>query len=155
MCFPDYRERYKKSKPKEALIDLIYELRAYVNENVKSVLKDFDLTLLDLYVMRQIQNEPGIIISEIARRLGSSKSQIFKSVETFNQRGWINRCSDASDTRNINLFFTKIGDEKMNEIIRMLSEKTYDIFSNGNISQTQIEQMIKDLGEIKENMDKS
>lgn len=89
----------------------ISQLWRHVNrqmrELIRSTVKEPHLPVLSFLLLRHIQDEPGITLSELARRVGTAKSHTSTMVEQLLQEGHIEKRSDPSDQRVLKLYLTE------------------------------------------------
>src|SRR5262249_12434124 len=60
----------------------------------------------EMMVMLQIQREPGVTLSELARRSGIAKSHVSGTVEALHRRGMVAKQTDPDDQRLLRLYLT-------------------------------------------------
>lgn len=89
----------------------ISQLWRHVNRHMRALLRssmcERDLSPLSFLLLRRIEEEPGITLSELARRVGSSKSHASTMVDQLAQEGYVEKRSDPADQRVIRLHVTK------------------------------------------------
>lgn len=90
----------------EILIDLLRDVNRGLGRYVKEVLNEHDIPITIGLISRQITSEPGITISELARRTGIAKSHISKNIQELEKRGWVEKREDAADQRLLHLYLT-------------------------------------------------
>lgn len=88
----------------------IAHLWRHVNRQMRSLFRKtsdaFELPSLSLLLLRHIREEPGITVSDLARRVGASKSHTWTLTEQLVQDGYVEKRSDSQDQRLISLFVT-------------------------------------------------
>lgn len=139
---------YESLEKHEIFLDLLYEVYQGMNKLVMDVFKQLNVTMDNMVIIGKIKREPGIILSELARRTDNAKSHVSRTVEEFIQRGWIEKRYDPNNNRVIRLFLTEIAIENINEIRIRLKDQMNGIVNM--FSETQIIEIIKNLSEIKE-----
>lgn len=94
----------------------------HVNREMRSLLqrvgKECELPPFSFMLLRHIKEEPGITLSELARRVGAAKSHISTTLEHLVREGYVEKRSDPSDQRIQRLhateaarrFFARMGD---------------------------------------------
>lgn len=92
--------------PHEQLIDLLREVNRDLSKYVKEIMFAHDIPVTSMIITRELRNQPGITVSELARRTGMAKSHISNSVREMEQRGWLEKRSDSSDQRVLRLYIS-------------------------------------------------
>lgn len=89
----------------------ISQLWRHVNRNMRTLFQrsmtERDLPPLSFLLLRRIEEEPGVTLTELARRVGSSKSHTSTMVDQLAQEGYVEKRSDPADQRVIRLHLTK------------------------------------------------
>lgn len=86
-----------------------------VRELIRSTAKRDDLPPLTFPVLFHIQKEPGITVSELARKIGAAKSHISTLTDGLERDGYIEKQSDPSDQRLIRMYLTSAAVSLLNE----------------------------------------
>lgn len=60
-----------------------------------------------LILLRQIHEEPGVTISELARRSRTVKSHVSKLIDQLLQQGFLEKRSDPADQRIFRIYITQ------------------------------------------------
>jgi len=92
--------------PHEQLIDLLREVNREMGKYVKEILVAHDIPVASMIIARELKNEPGITISELARRTGMAKSHISNLVRDLEERDWVEKRPDTSDQRILRLYLS-------------------------------------------------
>jgi len=92
--------------PHEQLIDLLREVNRDMGKFVKEILYAHDIPVASMIIARELRNEPGITISELARRTGMAKSHISNLVRELEERGWVEKQPDTADQRLLRLYIS-------------------------------------------------
>ncbi|MBO2521925.1 MAG: hypothetical protein CW345_09035 [Firmicutes bacterium] len=94
----------------------------HVNREMRALMlragKEYELPPFSFMLLRHIKEEPGVTLSELARRVGAAKSHISTTVEHLVKEGYVEKRSDPSDQRVVRLhvteaarsFFASLGD---------------------------------------------
>ncbi len=130
----------------ESLLVLFYEINRELEEQIRTTFIEHKLDITTILIIRYIIREPGIIVSEVARRLGIVKSQVSKIIEKLNQKGWIEKRPDPSDHRILRLYLKESGIEEIKRIKRVIWKKMGYVAVD--IEENQINEMIKSLKQI-------
>jgi DNA-binding MarR family transcriptional regulator len=83
----------------DQLVDLTYEFSRTVSRQWKDVFKEHGLSAAPLLILRQIYKEPGLTVSDIARRTNTAKSHVSRTVESFSRQGYVEKRPDPADQR--------------------------------------------------------
>lgn len=84
------------------LADLYYvarRLRTWLEARVVSPEASYAVSLYERVVMREIVENPGQSIQEVARTLGLPQSMVSKAVKRGIEQGWLYRIPDSRDRR--------------------------------------------------------
>lgn len=92
--------------PHEQLIDLLREVNREMGKFVKEILVDHDIPVASMIIARELRHEPGITISELARRTGMAKSHISNLVRELEERDWVEKRQDTSDQRLLRIYLS-------------------------------------------------
>lgn len=92
--------------PHEQLIDLLREVNREMGKFVKEILVAHDIPVASMIIARELRNEPGITISELARRTGMAKSHISNLVRELEERDWLEKRSDTADQRLLRIYLS-------------------------------------------------
>ncbi len=91
-----------------ALRTEISELWHQVNRRMHGLLheafRESDLPAPFFVLLREIAREPGITVSELARRVDLVKSHVSRTVDHLVQRGYVRKQSDPEDQRLARLY---------------------------------------------------
>lgn len=83
----------------------------HVNRQMRELMyragKEFDVPPFSFMLLRHIKEEPGITLSELARRVGAAKSHASTTVEQLVQDGYVEKRADPSDQRVLRLHVTE------------------------------------------------
>ena len=88
----------------------------------RATVRDERLPFLAFPLLRHIQDEPGLTLSELARRTESAKSHMSTVVEQLVQEGFIEKRSDPADQRVLNLYLTDQAERHLEEMERRAGE---------------------------------
>lgn len=96
----------KLTQPYDQLSELLHTLSRTLRERSRRVARWYDIPEAAIAVLGCINREPGISLSEIARRSGIVKSQVCTVLDDLVERGWAHRESDPADRRLVRLYMT-------------------------------------------------
>lgn len=97
----------------EALVELLQEIHHSLGEHAKKVFAEYGFSFTSLMIVKKINHEPGITVSELARQTGVAKSHISTMVNRLHQQGWVKKEPDLFDQRLIRLYLTSISVEEL------------------------------------------
>ncbi|MCK4260777.1 MAG: GntR family transcriptional regulator [Halanaerobiales bacterium] len=106
----------------EIFTDLLHEVNKAMEEIMRKVFIEYNFSISTMLIIGQVKKEPGIIISEIARRTGIAKLHISKTIENLQQKGWVEKRPDSSDSRILRIFLTEIAIEQMKQITNQIKK---------------------------------
>lgn len=90
----------------ERLVDLLHDVNRKMAEHVREVFRGQEIPVAFRAVGAVLMSEPGITVSELARRTGMAKSHISNTVEELCRRGWVEKRADPQDQRRLRLYLT-------------------------------------------------
>src|SRR5690606_12877926 len=86
-------------------------LGQHVNREMRALMlragKEYELPPFSFMLLRHIKEEPGVTLSELARRVGAAKSHISTTLEHLVKEGYVEKRSDPSDQRLVRLRVTE------------------------------------------------
>lgn len=139
--------------------DLIMEFTRSFRSLVRSVRQDFAVVFEgyipfnEFTVLRTLEDDRTLRVSDVARRLNSTNSYVTLTSEKLVQKGYIIRERNDADRRTVYLTVTDEGlmlVKKMDEIMYAYFNKTF-----GDISNEEMNQVISILQKIKLNQELS
>lgn len=136
----------------EQLVDLLHEVNRGMGKYAREVLLEHDMPFSMLMISKQIKMEPGITISELARRTGISKSHISNQIKVLEQRDWVQKKSDASDQRILRLYLSPLAIKELALIGQKIRQQFNALMAD--IPEQRAEELIADLTEIKQSIEK-
>lgn len=131
----------------EKLIELLREVNKGMKILVSNVLAEHDIPVAMVIAAKQIREEPGITISELARKTGIAKSHISNISRDLDKRGWAEKRADATDQRIIRLYLTPPAVLHLEQIRKDIRAKMNELVLG--ISEEQAQNLISGLEEMK------
>jgi DNA-binding MarR family transcriptional regulator len=104
------------SEPSEAIIDLLQDVQRRLFEHVRSTFRELEVPRAEMMVMLQVDEQPGVALSELARRCGIVKSHVSNTVEELHRRGLVDRRPDPADQRLMRLYLTAAAGERLSRL---------------------------------------
>lgn len=95
----------------ERLVDLLHDVNRKMAEHVREVFRDREIPVAFRAVGAVLMSEPGVTVSDLARRTGMAKSHISNTVEEMSRRGWVEKRADPRDQRRLRLYLTQAATE--------------------------------------------
>jgi DNA-binding MarR family transcriptional regulator len=123
-----------------------------LTERSKELLKRYDVPFTHLLVMDQIEKEPGITVSELARQSGLAKSYISTTIEELSLRGMADKRPDKNDQRLTRVFLTGPANNLLNEIRGCMEGMFTSLLEE--IPDAQIEALTEGLASLQEALEK-
>lgn len=139
------------STDSENLIDLLRDVNRGIGKYVKEVLAEHDIPITIGMISRQIASEPGITISELARRTGIAKSHISKNILELDKRGWVEKKADVADQRLLRLYLTPAANQHLAIARADVRQRINQLVAG--ISSEKTEELISGLAQIKVALD--
>jgi DNA-binding MarR family transcriptional regulator len=119
---------------------LWHEINKQMHPRFRQAVRGFNLPVTTLILLRLIDEEPGITISDLARKSGIVKSHVSKMVEQLVHQGFLEKRSDPEDQRLLRVFPTQAAadtkaklEQRVNEI---WAELTVDMPASETASVT-------------------
>ena len=137
----------------EQLVELLHVISRGMGKYARDVLSTHDMPLSLLMISRQIKAEPGITISEMARRTGIAKSHVFTQIRKLEERGWVEKKSDDSDQRIIRLYLSQPACNELVLLGGIIRQQMSVLLAD--ISEQRAEELLADLKEIKQVMERN
>lgn len=138
------------SSQHELLIELLREVNQGIGRHVRKVFAENGFPFITGIIARQIENEPGITVSELARRTNIAKSHISNTIRDLCERGLVRKETDPADARLIRLYLTPEGKDRLQKArlevrqrINLLIEKVPEVKASA---------LIEGLCEIKQTL---
>lgn len=134
------------------LAELLHDINRGMGKYARDIFAANDMPFSLLMISRHIKAEPGITVSEMARRTGIAKSHISNQIRKLEERGWVEKRFDINDQRIIRIYLSEEGGSEM----ALLRDKIRRQFSAllSAIPQQRAQELAADLAEIKIVIDK-
>ncbi len=108
---------------KEQLADMLYEFSRSVARHWKEVFRERGLSPAPLAILRQVYENPGLTVSEIARRTGNAKSHVSRTVESLEQQGYVVKREHHKDQRLVLIYPTDVVSEGLDPLHREIRSR--------------------------------
>lgn len=132
----------------EQLVDLLHEVNRSMGKYARDVMAQHEIPFTMIIVSKHIKAEPGITISELARRTGIAKSHISNQIKELEQRGWVEKKNDISDQRILRLYLTPQAVKELGLIGQQIRKQFNALVAD--IPEQRAAQLLSDLEEIKQ-----
>ncbi len=130
----------------DLLIELLRDVNRGFGEQMKKVLEEHKVPMTTMIITGQIKKEPGITVSELARRTGFAKSHISKVVENLEKKGWMEKRPDRSDQRLARLFLSQDAVDRLAVVREQVQREMAGIIAH--VSENRVAEMVAGLKEI-------
>ncbi len=130
----------------ELLINLLREVNQSISGHVRNVLIQHGLSFTTMIIIRQIKVEPGITISELARRSNIAKSHISNTIKELDIKGWVETQTDPRDRRILRLYLSKAGTENLEIIGAAIRQRLSNLLSG--ISEARTVEIIESISDV-------
>lgn len=97
------------SDPKVELGELWRNLNRALHEHFRNAMRGNELNPAPMFLLRHLATEPGLTVSELARRAGVVKSGASKMVDQAAAQGLVEKRPDPADQRLTRLYLTENG----------------------------------------------
>jgi DNA-binding MarR family transcriptional regulator len=96
-----------------------------------------------LILFRHISEEPGVPVSELARRSGLVKSHVSKMIEQLVQQGYVEKRTDPTDHRLLRIYRTENAPGTMSE----MEARAHEVWSSimAELPEEQLEDVVRGL----------
>lgn len=105
----------------EKIARLLFEINKNIHREVAREIERFGITVPQFYVLRILDKEPNLSVSEISQRAGLTNSTISGIVDRLEKEGLVARARDARDRRVVYVHLT----QKTKELKKQVSLKTH------------------------------
>ena len=136
----------------EQLAELLHDINRGMGKYARDIFAANDLPFSLFVICKHIKAEPGITVSEMARRTGIAKSHISNQIRKLEERGWVEKRLDVNDQRIIRLYLSKEGSSEMVVMRNKIRQQFSSLLSE--IPPQRAEELASDLAEIKIIIDK-
>lgn len=136
----------------EQLAELLHDINRGMGKYARDIFAANDLPFSLFMISKHIKAEPGITVSEMARRTGIAKSHISNQIRKLEERGWVEKRLDVNDQRIIRLYLSKEGSSEMVVMRNKIRQQFSSLLSE--IPPQRAEELASDLAEIKIIIDK-
>jgi DNA-binding MarR family transcriptional regulator len=136
----------------EQLAELLHDINRGMGKYARDIFAANDLPFSLFMISKHIKAEPGITVSEMARRTGIAKSHISNQIRKLEERGWVEKRLDVNDQRIIRLYLSKEGSSEMVVMRNKIRQQFSSLLSE--IPPQRAEELASDLAEIKTIIDK-
>jgi DNA-binding MarR family transcriptional regulator len=115
------------SHESEALAELLFDVQRGLFERIRLAFREVDLPRTEMMVMMLVRREPGVTLSELARRCGIAKSHISGTVEALHQRGLVEKQADPADQRLVRLTLTEAASSALQPLYACLRGRLAEV----------------------------
>lgn len=124
-------------------MQLWWRVNREIHDRYRQVFRELELPPMALMLLRTIVQEPGITVSELARRTGSVKSHVSTTVEQLVRLGYVTKRPDPSDQRLLRIETTQAALDLKAE----MEAKAHALWSEilAEVGETEIEEMSRSL----------
>lgn len=78
-----------------------------IHDRFRQAFRGSGMPFVALIFLRQISEQPGVTVSELARVTGMVKSHVSKTVEQLVRQGYVEKRSDPADQRLLRVYLTQ------------------------------------------------
>ena len=87
--------------------ELWRDVNKQIHDRFRHAFRQIDIPPTALILLRNLEKEPGLTVSELARRSGTVKSHVSKLVDQLVAQGFLEKQTDPSDQRLLRVFITE------------------------------------------------
>lgn len=85
---------------------LWWQVNRELHERFRRAIRELGLPPVAMILLRQIHDEPGVTVSELARRVGTAKSHVSNLVDQLVAQGYLEKRTDPTDQRLLRVYMT-------------------------------------------------
>ncbi|WP_291516428.1 MarR family transcriptional regulator [Bdellovibrio sp. ArHS] len=85
--------------------------------------KDIGLSAAQIFVLKQLKEEPGLSINDLALRTTTHQSSVSVVVKKLEEQGFVTRATSKEDSRRVVVSLTPEGEKKLSVIPRTVQEE--------------------------------
>lgn len=137
----------------EKLVDALHEINQGMGKYARAVLAEHEMPMSLLMISKHIKAEPGITVSEMARRTGIAKSHVSNQIRRLEEQGWVEKRSDQDDQRILRLYLSDLGSHELH-LIGTKIRKQFNA-QVADIPEQRAQELLADLQEIKQAMERN
>ena len=127
--------------------ELIKELFLILDDGDRQLFNQFNLTATRYYALLHINEEPGISLSQLSKRLLCDKSNITRIIKSMEADGLVRRQQHQQDGRALQLYLTDYGRNLSNRVAQ--AHLTYNQFRFNGGEAGSNTKLVKALGSLK------
>lgn len=87
-----------------------------VHDRLRQAFRGIDLPPMALFLIKHINQQPGVTVSELARNCGTVKSHCSNTVDQLVRQGYVEKRPDPADQRLLRVYMTQSGSGIMAEL---------------------------------------
>ena len=124
-----------------------------IHDRFRQAFKEPALPFGMMMMLRQIGKEPGVTVSEIARRSGLAKSHISKQVDLLASRDMVEKRPDPQDQRLLRLYPTEAAQQAAADMEASVQRAWLQVVEE--LSEDDLDQVYKGFQILKEALERS
>lgn len=94
-------------EPRAEIGELWRQIHKEMHDHFRQAFRGNDIPFAAMMILRHVHMNPGVTVSELARRSGNVKSHISKMIEQLERQGFVEKRQDPSDQRLIRIYPTQ------------------------------------------------
>ena len=103
-------------EPRVEVGELWRSVNREIHEHFRQAFRGSDLPFGVLFLLRHVDRQPGVTVSELARQAGIVKSHVSKMMEQLFRQGYVEKRADQADQRLVRVYVTQSGRRSMAEM---------------------------------------
>lgn len=135
------------------LADLLHEVHRKVAEQMRGLLQGHEIPPTFMMIGRVLGAEPGITVSELARRTGIAKSHVSNTIDDLARRGWVEKRADPGDQRLLRLYLSRSATDNWTQIRASMRARLAELVAE--IPEEKTAALIDGLQALKELLDRT
>jgi DNA-binding MarR family transcriptional regulator len=128
---------------RQELADLWRNINREWHCSFRHAFRGMELSPVKLIPFRIIQMEPGITVSELARRCNIVKSHVSKMVDHLVQQGYVEKRPDPQDQRLVRLFLAQKAADAVAEMEALAAEVLNGVLSE--VPEEEVDEIMRGL----------
>lgn len=102
--------------PRAEISELWRTANREIHDRFRQAFRGCELPFGALILLRHINQQPGVPVSELARQSGTVKSHVSKMVEQLVRQGYVEKRTDPADQRLVRVYVTQSAADTMAEM---------------------------------------
>lgn len=130
-----------------SLYTTLKEIYFSLDHGDRRLLDSFSLSVPRFYLLKHIDENPGISLTQLSTLMLTDKSNITRLIKSVEAKDLVSKQPNATDGRALSLYLTESGKSLLEEASAAHFEYTRDRFAP---VEEQVNSLLRELGEVKQ-----